>query len=108
MIIKIDENTRGIIVYAQSTKVEYTDWLLLISHTQESEYPTNDLTIYTHLSICYRGHKSHRIGLEPWGRVKRDGFIFHTPTEEQVNEIKRILKEENKKFVKVINQVIDR
>jgi hypothetical protein len=48
------------------------------------------------------------MGLEPWGRVKRDGFIFHTPTEEQVDEIKRILKEENKKFVKVINQVIDR
>lgn len=108
MIIKIDENTRGTIVYAQSTTLMYTDWLLLISHTQESEYPPNDLTIYTHLSVYYGGHKSYRMGLERWGKVKRDGFIFHTPTEEQVNEIKKILKEENKKFVKVINQVIDR
>jgi hypothetical protein len=43
-----------------------------------------------------------------WGVVKGFGYKFYKATEEEKNIIKKILKLHNKKYIRLINKLIDR
>ena len=112
--ITVDANTaKGKIIYAKSLTGYNVDWILLISHTVELESFikgawTNDVEINTHLAICCSSTRGHILQDVVWGRTKRDGFEYYEPTEAEIKEIKQILRENNKKYVKILNRVIDR
>lgn len=110
--IIITPETKGVIVYAKSTKPTFSDWILLIRDVQEVrlDLNTNDLMIYTHISwntsadFSYANvDVNHR-----WGYVHHYKFEFFKPTQEEINIIKTLLKNNNKKFVKGINKLFDR
>lgn len=112
--ITVDTNTaKGKIIYAKSLTEYNIDWILLISHTAEVESfirgtRTNDIEIHTHLAINCSSRRGHILQDVIWGRTKRDGFEYYEPTEAEIKEIKQILIDNNKKYVKILNRVIDR
>ena len=112
--ITVGANTaKGKIIYAKSLTEDNFDWILLISHTVELKSFirgtwTNDIEIYTHLAVCCSSRRVHILQDVVWGRTKRDGFEYYESTEAEIKEIKQILRENNKKYVKILNRVIDR
>ncbi len=106
----LDVNTRGRIVYAKSNKSYYQDYLLLIDKVGPDNYDfkTPYLMIYYHVSLIIpdRCIDVNR-GIGRWSWNNGD-FTFYTPTPEEVEQIKNILKEKGLKFVKGINKIIKR
>lgn len=107
--INIDPDTRGIIVFAKETTPikHYGDWILLIDRLERAG--GDEYFIYTH--ICKRadiGDCKPNVGHISWGFLYGMDFKFYKPTPEEIQIVKDILKENNKKFVKGINKVIDR
>jgi hypothetical protein len=110
--ITLDVNTRGRIVYAKSNKSIYDDYLVLINKVEPDKYDlkTPYLMIYYHVSLIVPGRSISVLENGENGRWSWDNgeFTFYTPTKEEVEQIKNILKERGLKFVKGINKVIKR
>jgi hypothetical protein len=111
--IEITELTRGIIVFAKKTRDYFEDWLLLIDRVSTVEPPSlfdGDLMIYTHVSwkIGANLDDANVDKNKNWGVVNAYGYEFYKPTEEEKNIIKKILKLHNKKYIRIINKLIDR
>ena len=108
--VTLDVNTRGRIVYAKSNKSCYEDYLLLIDKVGPDNYDSETpyLMIYYHVSLIIpdRSIDVNR-GIGRWAWNNGD-FTFYTPTPEEVEQIKNILKERGLKFVKGINKIIKR
>ena len=108
----LDVNTRGRIVYAKSNKSIYDDYLVLINKVGPDKYDlkTPYLMIYYHVSLIVPGRSISVLENEENGRWSWDNgeFTFYTPTPEEVEQIKNILKERGLKFVKGINKIIKR
>lgn len=111
--ITITPETRATIVYAKATKKGLQDWLLLIDRVTEEHLHlqnTNDLMIYTHVSWNVNlGMATSNVGENcNWGYVYYYGYEFYKPTEEDVKNIKEILKLYNKRYVRGVNKLFDR
>ena len=113
--ITIAPETRATIVYAKATKSSFQDWLLLIDRvTEEKLYPytekDKDLMIYTHVSWNVNlGMATSNVGENcNWGYVNLYGYEFYKPTDEDVKNIKEILKLYNKRYVRGVNKLFDR
>ena len=111
--IEITTSTRGAIVFAKSTRSAFDDWLMLIDYVTETNdygFYRNDLMIYTHVSWRMDASLDDaNVGKNKnWGVVKGYGYKFYKATEEEKNIIKKILKSHNKKYIRIINKLIDR
>lgn len=111
--IDISTLSKGAIVFAKSTRPVFSDWLLLIDYvTETNDYGAfrNDLMIYTHVSWNVETNldDANVDKNKNWGVVKGYGYKFYKATEEEKNIIKKILKSHNKKYIRVINKLIDR
>lgn len=104
--ITITPRTRGIIVFAESEDYEDEKWVILINRIEE-DYD-GELRIIRHVSydLTNKETYSDKNYEGNWGNIER--YKFYKATEEQKQIIKNILKKQNKRFIKIINQVIDR
>lgn len=104
--ITLSRDTRGIVVFAQSDYDETDTWVILIKRIEED--CDGELRIIRHVSydLSNRETYSDKNYEGNWGLI--DGYTFYMATEEQKQIIKNILKKKHKKFIKIINQVIDR
>ena len=104
--IIIAPSTRGIIVFAENEYYEYDKWVILSNRIEEDE--DGKYRIIRHVSYDITNCAFYTDGNYEgnWGLI--DGYKFYKATEEQKQIIKNILKKQNKRFIKVINQVIDR
>lgn len=104
--IILSKDTRGIVVFAEHEEYEDSKWVILISRIEE-DYK-GELKIIRHISYdisnCETYSDENYEG--NWGGIK--GYKFYKATEEEKQIIKNILKKQNKRFIKIINQVIDR
>jgi hypothetical protein len=104
--IILSTNTKGIIVFAESE--EYDDrWIILINRIEEDDYG-GDLRIIRHVSYSIKNKETYsdKNYEGDWGNI--EGYKFYKATEEEKQIIKNILKKQNKRFIKIINQVIDK
>jgi ribulose bisphosphate carboxylase small subunit len=111
--IEITTSTKGAIVLAKSTRSDFEDWIILIEYvTETNDYGAfrNDLMIYTHVSWKVGADLDDaNVGKNKnWGVVKGFGYKFYKATEEEKNIIKKILKSHDKKYIRIINKLIDR
>lgn len=111
--LEITTSTKGMIAFAKSTRKYFDDWILLIDHVTESNGQggfNNDLMIYTHVSWNIRASldNANVDRNKNWGVVKEFGYKFYKATEEEKNIIKQILKSHDKKYIRIINKLIDR
>lgn len=111
--LEITTSTKGVIVFAKSTRAIFDDWILLIDYvTETNDYGAfrNDLKICTHVSwrVDANLDDANVDRNKNWGVVKGYGFKFYKATEEEKNIIKKILKSHNKKYIRIINKLIDR
>ena len=111
--IEITTSTKGAIVFAKSTRSAFSNWVLLIDYvTETNDYGAfrNDLMIYTHVSWRMDASldDANVDKNKNWGVVKGFGYKFYKATEEEKNIIKKILKSHNKKYIRIINKLIDR
>ena len=111
--IEISTLSKGAIVFAKSTRPYFSDWVLLIDYvTETNEHGVfcDDLMIYTHVSWIVGANldDANVDKNKNWGVVKGYGYKFYKATEEEKNIIKQIIKSHNKKYIKIINKLIDR
>ena len=104
--ITISPYTRGIIVFAEHEEYEDSKWVILINRIEKNY--DGELKIIRHVSYDISNCETYSDESYEgnWGGIK--GYKFYKATEEQKQIIKNILKKQNKRFVKIINQVIDR
>lgn len=104
--IILSKDTRGIIVFAENEEYKDEKWVILINRIEE-DYD-GELRIIRHVSydLTNKETYSDKNYEGNWGNI--EGYKFYKATEEQKQIIKNILKKQNKRFVKIINQVIDR
>ena len=111
--LEITTSTKGVIAFAKSTRSVFDDWIILIDYvveTNEHGVFRNDLMIYTHVS-WKMGADLDDANVDKnknWGVVKGFGYKFYKATEEEKNIIKKILKLHDKKYIRIINKLIDR
>ena len=104
--IILSKDTRGIIVFAENEEYEDEKWVILINRIEED--CDGELRIIRHVSYDITNRIFYTDGNYEgyWGLI--NGYTFYMATEEQKQIIKNILKKQNKRFIKIINQVIDR
>ena len=104
IILSID--TKGIIVFAEHEEYENDKWVILINRVEE-DYD-GEIRIIRHISYDISNGETYsdKNYEGNWGNIER--YKFYKATEEQKQIIKNILKKQNKRFIKIINQVIDR
>jgi len=104
--IEITENTKGVLAYAVSEESYGGEWLLIIDRVVES--PTmNDLVIIAH--IAHRLHTTEVfVGGVEFAYLMATRVKYYTVTDKEKKELKKLLKQYNKRYIKGINRLIDR
>ena len=107
--ITITAGMRGKIVYAKRKWGPPVNWVLLIADVEEvPSIKGTSHVIYRYVSQTdwfenYRKASKNKVD---WGNV--EDYYFFEPTDEQVKLVKDILRENNLKYVKGANIVIER
>jgi len=104
--ITIDENMKGVLVYAKPKSGTYpkNEWLVLIHHVEKASYDGHLRLIRT-ISYDLSNQEEYfsYYGTGNWGSIKN--YNFYYPTEEQKNIIRRILVKNRCKFIKPFNKL---
>lgn len=107
--IAITAGMRGKIVYAKRKWGTAVNWVILIADVKEVKCIKGaEHIVYRYVSQTdyfenYRKASKNKVD---WGNV--EDYHFFEPTDEQVKLVKDILRENNLKYVKGANIVIDR
>lgn len=104
--IEITKSTKGIVVFAQSKCYKNDGWIILIKNVLE--HGRDNFHIIRHISYDISDGEVYSDGNYEgsWGFTR--GYDFYLATDEEKQIIMDILAKRRKKFVKILNQIIDR
>ena len=103
--IEITENTKGVLAYAVSGERYGGQWLLIIDRVVESTVMGGAVIVH----IAKRLHSSEiYVGGVTFTYLKDNMMKYYTVTDKEKKELKKLLKQYNKRYIKGINRLIDR
>lgn len=107
--MKINENTKGVLLLAKHSSPCKEDWIILVESTKPTwESGIFCYNIYRYASYCLTFDDSE-VGFigknpEPWGDTR--GYRFYKPTKQQRDKIKAFIFKHHYKFDKQNNKII--
>ena len=104
--IEITDDTKGVLAYAVSEEGYGGKWLLIIDRVVETTTVMGGAVV---AHIAKRLHSSEiYVGGVIFTYLKPNTMKYYTVTDKEKKELKKLLKQYNKRYIKGINRLIDR
>lgn len=103
--IDVTYGTKGMFAYAVSQEKYGGQWLLIIDRVVESTAMGGAIVVH----IAKRLHSTEiYVGGVTFAYLNEMQIKYYTVTEQEKKELRKILKQHNKRYIKGINRLIDR